>query len=245
MHRPKVLLVAGIVLTAAAAALALTPSGRSARAATADVTIADNTFTDSAAATLTTTITAGDAVLWTWTGSAPHSVTADDNSFDDPTGSFKTSGTFSHTFNTPGTYAYYCRVHGAPDGLGMHGVVVVQQAATSTPTDTPAATNTPGATNTPTSTPVVTRTPTKTPAATSTSAPAPAATPTVGQPPLIAPPPQPSGGAARATTAQLPTTGVGSSDGGRFSARIAAALAMAGVTTLGGSLVLRRRGIRP
>jgi plastocyanin len=236
MHRSKVLLAAGIVLTAAAAAIAITPSGRSARAATANVTVADNTFTDSASATLTTTITAGDAVLWTWTGSAPHSVTADDNSFDDPAASFKTSGTFSHTFSTPGTYAYYCRVHGAPNGVGMHGVVVVQQAATSTPTNTPTATNTPGATNTPTSTPVVTRTPTTTPAATSTSAPVPNATAATGQPTLIAPPP--SGAAAGA---KLPAAGAGPHDAAALPVWITAALAIAGVTTLTASLVLRRR----
>ena len=34
------------------------------------------------------------------------------------------SGTFSTTFNTPGTYAYYCVFHGSP-GAGMHGTIVV------------------------------------------------------------------------------------------------------------------------
>ena len=36
-------------------------------------------------------------------------------------------GTFSHTFATPGTFAYYCGIHGA-DGnppTGMHGTITV------------------------------------------------------------------------------------------------------------------------
>jgi plastocyanin len=33
--------------------------------------------------------------------------------------------TFSHTFDTPGTYRYYCQLHGGP-GSGMAGTVVVQ-----------------------------------------------------------------------------------------------------------------------
>ena len=33
--------------------------------------------------------------------------------------------TFSHSFNTPGTYLYFCSVHGSPT-TGMRGTIVVQ-----------------------------------------------------------------------------------------------------------------------
>jgi len=34
--------------------------------------------------------------------------------------------TYTHVFTTPGTYRYYCAAHGAPSGVGMSGIVVVQ-----------------------------------------------------------------------------------------------------------------------
>jgi plastocyanin len=33
--------------------------------------------------------------------------------------------TFSHTYNNPGFYRYYCNVHGGPGGVGMSGTVTV------------------------------------------------------------------------------------------------------------------------
>src|SRR5919205_1172382 len=67
------------------------------------------------------TITEGDAVKWTWAGpDTNHSVTASSGqaeSFDsDPSGTPFTIDhpkgfTFSHTFNTPGTFTYFCKVH--------------------------------------------------------------------------------------------------------------------------------------
>ncbi len=33
---------------------------------------------------------------------------------------------YQFTFNTPGTYQYFCEIHGAPGGVGMSGTVVVQ-----------------------------------------------------------------------------------------------------------------------
>jgi plastocyanin len=71
------------------------------------------------------TIAAGTTVTWTWV-SGFHNVT--------PTGSpaFTGSGnpnsaprTFSQTFNTPGTYLYFCVVHGTATA-GMRGTIVVQ-----------------------------------------------------------------------------------------------------------------------
>src|SRR5438105_14543475 len=77
-------------------------------AATAGVTIADNSFQPQQI-----TITAGDTVTWHDTGSNPHSVTSDDGVFDSsPSCSLYGGGclskgqTFSFTFTQPGTYAY-------------------------------------------------------------------------------------------------------------------------------------------
>ena len=70
------------------------------------------------------TITAGSTVRWTNTASlAQHTATSDlgDAEVWD-SGILNPGGVFTHTFDTPGIYGYYCLVHGA---LLMHGFVVV------------------------------------------------------------------------------------------------------------------------
>ena len=76
----------------------------------------------------------GSIVVWQQIGDQPHSVSAADGSFDSspdcgPLDSDRCLGqgdTFRHTFEEAGTYTYYCRVHGLPDGTGMVGTVVVR-----------------------------------------------------------------------------------------------------------------------
>jgi hypothetical protein len=46
------------------------------------------------------------------------------------------TGSFSHTFTTPGTYPYYCMVHSFPGGTAMNGSVQVIAPVTPTPTPT-------------------------------------------------------------------------------------------------------------
>lgn len=65
----------------------------------------------------------GGSVTWNQTGELPHTVTADDGSFD--SGEMGQGDSFSHSFEEPGSYPYYCRFHGGPGGAGMSGVVVV------------------------------------------------------------------------------------------------------------------------
>jgi plastocyanin len=55
------------------------------------------------------TVHAGDTVYWTNTGIAPHSVTADNGSFD--SGIMRSGQQWSLTTSTPGTFAYYCSLH--------------------------------------------------------------------------------------------------------------------------------------
>ena len=79
-------------------------------------------------------ISRGAEVVWKQTGGLPHSVTASDESFDSHPDCSPLSvddctaegDTFSFTFEEAGSYDYYCRVHGLPDGTGMSGTVVVR-----------------------------------------------------------------------------------------------------------------------
>ena len=67
-------------------------------------TIADFSFSPAAL-----TVTAGTTVTWTNTGSAPHTVTADDGSF--ASDSLSKGKTFSQAFPTAGTFTYHCSIH--------------------------------------------------------------------------------------------------------------------------------------
>lgn len=74
----------------------------------------------------TITVAAGASVTWINKDNGPrHSATAADNSFD--TGLFGAGEEASLTFNTPGTYIYYCTLHGSPDGSGMAATIVVTE----------------------------------------------------------------------------------------------------------------------
>ena len=91
-----------------------------AAAATVEVSIVDNAYNprDVNAAT-------GDVVAWTNRGSLVHTVTADGLQFD--SGELRPGDRFAVTFQSAGTFSYYCRIHGGPQGVGMAGVVTVQQ----------------------------------------------------------------------------------------------------------------------
>jgi plastocyanin len=75
----------------------------------------DNRFTPAAIQ-----VPAGTEVTWTFKdGFIPHDVVGDGFSSGDP----RRKGSFAHTFDRPGTYAYHCTVHD-----GMTGRVVVTAA---------------------------------------------------------------------------------------------------------------------
>jgi plastocyanin len=65
----------------------------------------------------------GTTVRWVNYGQHPHTVTADDESWD--SGDIQPGASYSATFNNPGTYYYYCRHHTQDK---MQGVVVVGSA---------------------------------------------------------------------------------------------------------------------
>jgi plastocyanin len=84
-----------------------------------ELAFADDTFTPKSLS-----VPVGATVVWSRSdGAHPHTVTADDGSFD--SGILRGQQGFEHTFNAPGTFAYYCDVHGGPGGAGMSGAITV------------------------------------------------------------------------------------------------------------------------
>jgi plastocyanin len=65
------------------------------------------------------TIVPGTAVVWQNKDDDPHTVTADDGSFDSK--GLGQGDTFRHVFAKPGTFPYHCSAHPY-----MKGVVIVQ-----------------------------------------------------------------------------------------------------------------------
>ncbi|HEX7253660.1 MAG TPA: hypothetical protein VF376_12315 [Thermoanaerobaculia bacterium] len=81
-----------------------------------------NNFIDSQSGSSTTTIRVGQTVMWNWV-SGPHSTTSGvccspDGRWDS---GVRSSGSFSMTFSTTGSFPYFCMVHGS----AMTGMVVV------------------------------------------------------------------------------------------------------------------------
>lgn len=176
------------VFAFAAAALVWIAPGSQAPAAERGVRIvADNRFDPK-----DKFIEAGDTVVWTYddANGVPHSVTRTTNPerFDSsPSNCPQTNpleqsdcldspgDSYSHRFDTPGNYPYFCKVHGS----SMSGVIHVAAKPTASVTPTPTATRSaspspspsptgsgslsPGATPVPTSSPGPTQTPTPAP----------------------------------------------------------------------------------
>ncbi len=95
-----------------------------ASAATVNIAVINNAYNPR-----TPTINEGDTVVWNWnSGGSPHSVRSGscpggncthDGLFDS---TIKTGGSFSHTFNSVGSFPYFCAVHQS----SMTGTITVQ-----------------------------------------------------------------------------------------------------------------------
>jgi cupredoxin-like protein len=59
-------------------------------------------------------VSVGTTVTWTNNDPTPHTITADDGSFD--SGAIMAGGTFSRIFDRPGTYPYHCMFHPSMQG---------------------------------------------------------------------------------------------------------------------------------
>ena len=67
------------------------------------------------------TISPGDSV--TWQGDfTMHPLVSDEGLWQ----TVNSGATFTHTFDTPGTYHFHCFIHGGAGGVGMSGTVVVE-----------------------------------------------------------------------------------------------------------------------
>lgn len=68
-------------------------------------------------------VPAGTTLVWQNDGEFPHTATADSGFFD--SGTLQSGESFEFTFDNPGTFDYYCELHGAAGGVGMAGTIVV------------------------------------------------------------------------------------------------------------------------
>lgn len=69
------------------------------------------------------TVKVGTKITWINKDPAYHSVIADGGQFQ--SGNLAIGQLFSYTFDTAGTYPYYCGIKGGPGGKGMSGEIVV------------------------------------------------------------------------------------------------------------------------
>lgn len=81
------------------------------------------TMSSSAFSPSTKTVSVGTTVTWTNNSGVVHTVTSDSPSTELNSGDIGNGGSYSHTFNTPGTFSYHCVYHQA---MGMTGSITVQ-----------------------------------------------------------------------------------------------------------------------
>jgi plastocyanin len=88
----------------------------------ADVTVLDNTFNDE-----NIEVAPGTKVVWTNDGRQNHDIVPVDGGakFGVEPGDFEPETVYEYVFDKPGTYRYYCSLHGTEDA-GMIGAVVVK-----------------------------------------------------------------------------------------------------------------------
>ncbi|HMG40507.1 MAG TPA: plastocyanin/azurin family copper-binding protein [Acidimicrobiales bacterium] len=88
----------------------------------ADVKVLDNTFNDE-----NISVASGTKVVWTNDGRQDHDIIPnDDGDWGVDPDDFEAGAVYEHTFDEPGTYRYYCSLHGS-ETSGMIGAVVVEE----------------------------------------------------------------------------------------------------------------------
>jgi amicyanin len=118
----RAVMTAGAVGAIVGAALAGGVLVAGAQARTGAVTIDNFTFNPQ-----NLTVKAGTTVTWTNKDDIPHAIAAVDKQFKSKV--VDTDNSYSFTFATPGTYAYFCSLH-----PHMTGTIVVEAATGSNPT---------------------------------------------------------------------------------------------------------------
>ncbi len=116
-----------ITITATSGTLAGSPQTFTATATAAPPPSSDVTVVDFAFQPTSLTVPAGTTVTWTWGPAATvHNVTpVAPATQPGASGNHAAPHTYQFTFDTPGTYNYYCTLHGSPTS-GMRGVIIVE-----------------------------------------------------------------------------------------------------------------------
>ena len=144
MRFAAALAAAGVSLISLAAAVSLGPGHETlAQPATTTVQVGDYYFCDPSYVNgvCETTVNEGDIVEWQFSGIDLHSTTECSDGLGTCSAphlwnsEFMTTGSFSFTFDTPGTYLYRCQLH----PFQMRGQINVLAAAQPSPTPTPQA----------------------------------------------------------------------------------------------------------
>ena len=100
-----------------------TPPAGGTRTVSTGAGAASMSFVDEVSGTSTSTIPVGTTINWVWVGTLDHSTTSQASSAEVwDSGIFGPPHSFTHTFNTAGTFPYFCRVHGV---AAMPGTVIV------------------------------------------------------------------------------------------------------------------------
>jgi plastocyanin len=86
--------------------------------ATVKINVVDDTYEPKSL-----TVAKGTVVEWTQQGRRPHTVTADDSTFE--SGVMRSGTTFQHRFDQVGMFMYFCDLHGGAGGSGMSAQITV------------------------------------------------------------------------------------------------------------------------
>jgi PKD repeat protein len=121
----------GVLVILGVLAVLLLPAVAAAANHQVEVGQGGDRFVDDQSGTSTTTINVGDTVTWNWDNSFHSTTSGSCNPGCTPNGLWDSGATsaphsFPHTFNTAGTFTYYCRVHLAM----MQGTIIVQPSGT-------------------------------------------------------------------------------------------------------------------
>jgi plastocyanin len=129
-----------MVALGALGAIALFASGPSSSVSAADETVTVPAQGPFVMAPKNVTVTPGSTVTWRPAGAAPHTFTSDgcgdaragacvfDSGIAQTVSGTGARTSYAFKFDNAGQYGYYCRIHGAPGGVGQAGVITVMPA---------------------------------------------------------------------------------------------------------------------
>lgn len=115
--------ICAVMLTACSSSVTQIPRGASLPSVA--VASVDNSFEPQ-----TVSVVVGQSVTWTNTGRNRHDVKVKKVPTDfgiDQDSFIPLTGTYTYAFSKPGSFVYYCSIHGTAKGKGMAGTIVVSK----------------------------------------------------------------------------------------------------------------------